>query len=95
MAHVKSRRRLGSIPLALALQQVDLRPGEVYREWVNGRTVEVHVLEDQDLPDLSGQVMHEPWAAMPFEPCRTLTVELGFEHLPQPVAFDESDMAPE
>jgi hypothetical protein len=34
------------LSLAGALGHVDLQPGQTYRETVNGRTVEVRVLDD-------------------------------------------------
>ncbi len=54
--------------LAEALRQVDLQPGQIYREQVNGWTVEVRVLDDAPRPELEAQVMLEPWVWFPDAP---------------------------
>jgi hypothetical protein len=83
------------VTLAEALSLVDLRPGQTYREKVNGWTVEVRVLEQAPSPELAEQVMLQPWVAFPFKASRTLIARSGVPHLPKPVILDESDLAPE
>ena len=39
--------------LAEALRHCDLQPGQTYRETINGRTVEVRVLDDDPTPELA------------------------------------------
>jgi hypothetical protein len=55
-------------PLAEALRHMVLVPGRVYRETVNGQTVEVRVLDDTPTPELAAQVMLQPWAWFPDPP---------------------------
>ena len=50
--------------LAEALRHCDLQPGQTYRETVNGRTVEVRVLDDAPTPELADQVMLLPWVEL-------------------------------
>jgi hypothetical protein len=64
-----------SLSLAEALGQVDLKPGQTYRETVNGCTVEVRVLDDGPTPELAEQVMLQPWVEFPFTPQGTLTAK--------------------
>lgn len=84
-----------SLSLAEALQQVDLQPGQVYRETVNGHTIEVRVLDDEPTPELAEQVMLQPWVEFPFTPVITVTAKQGPPQLPEPFVLDESDLAPE
>ena len=60
--------------LAEALRHCDLQPGQTYRETVNGRTVEVRVLDDAPTPELADQVMLLPWVEFPFNPVLTIQV---------------------
>ncbi len=83
------------LSLAEALVHVDLQPGHTYREKVNGRTVEVRVLDDAATPELADQVMLEPWVEFPFSPMGTVTANQGPPQLPQPFALTEQDLAPE
>jgi hypothetical protein len=83
------------LSLAEALVHVDLQPGRTYREKVNGRTVEVRVLDDAGSPELADQVMLEPWAEFPFTPLATATANQGPPQLPRPFALNESDSAPD
>ena len=58
-----------SMPLAEALEQVDLNPGSIYCCQVKGRWVEVRVL-DQPPPQLAkpfteSDVMLDPWFELP------------------------------
>ena len=84
-----------SLSLAEALGHVDLQPGQTYRETVNGRTVEVRVLDDAPTPELAAQVMLEPWVEFPFTPMGTVTAKQGPPQLPEPFVLNESDLAPE
>ena len=58
-----------SVPLAEALQEVDLEIGKTYRCWVKGRTVEVRVLpippELLPAPLVESDIMLEPWVELP------------------------------
>jgi hypothetical protein len=73
-----------SLSLADALRQVDLQSGHVYRETVNGRTVEVRVLDDAPTPELAEKVMLEPWAEFPFGAVGTVRAHPGTLPLPDP-----------
>jgi hypothetical protein len=77
--------------LAEALSQVDLQPGHTYREKVNGRTVEVRVLEDEPSPELAAQVMLQPWVEFPFNPVGTVRATLGTLPLPDPPVIPSDD----
>ena len=55
-----------SMSLAEALRLTELQPGRVYRERVNGWTVEVRVLHETPSPELAAQVMLQPWVEFPF-----------------------------
>ena len=81
--------------LAEALRHCDLQPGQTYRETVNGRTVEVRVLDDAPTPELADQVMLLPWVEFPFTPVITVTAKPGSLPLPDPFVLKESDLAPE
>jgi hypothetical protein len=72
------------LSLAEALRLTDLQPGHTYREQVNGRTVEMRVLEDAVSPELAAQVMLQPCADLPFTP--TLTIQATPGTLPLPDA---------
>jgi hypothetical protein len=59
-----------SIPLVLvdALRVVNLEPGRVYRERVDGKTFVVQLLpesDDEPTPELAEQVMLLPWFESP------------------------------
>lgn len=58
-----------SLPLAEALEQVDLDPGNIYRCQVKGRWVEVRVLGSEPLglakPFVASDVMIDPWVQLP------------------------------
>ncbi len=70
-------------PLAEALRHCDLQPGRTYRENVNGRIVEVRVLDDDaPTPELAAQVMLQPWVEFPFTPVLTIQVSPGTLPLP-------------
>jgi hypothetical protein len=84
-----------SLSLVEALGQVDLQPGRTYRETVNGRTVEVRVLDDAPTPELAEQVMLQPWVEFPFTPKVTGTAKQGPPQLPKPFVLTEDDLAPE
>lgn len=81
--------------LAEALRHCDLQPGQTYRETVNGRTVEVRVLDDAPTPELAEQVMLLPWVEFPFTPALTVTITAGPPQLPEPLALTEDDLAPD
>jgi hypothetical protein len=72
------------LSLAEALGKVDLQPGQTYRETVNGRTIEVRVLDDAPTPELAEQVMLEPWVDFPFTPTLTIRPTPGTLPLPDP-----------
>ncbi len=62
-----------SMPLADALAQVDLEAGRIYRCEVNGRKVEVRVLEDaaaliRPAPLAENDIMLDPWIELPLPP---------------------------
>ena len=89
-----------SLSLAEALEHVDLQPGHTYRETVNGRTVEVRVLDDaptprvlddEPTPELANQVMMLPWVEFPFTPRLTIQVKLGKLPLPDPPVIPSDD----
>lgn len=84
-----------SLSLAEALADVDLQPGQTYRVTVNGRTVEVRVLDDEPTPELAAQVMLQPWVEFPFNAVGTVTAKQGPPQLPAPFVLDECDLAPE
>jgi hypothetical protein len=71
-----------SLSLGEALRLTDLEPGRTYREQVNGRTVEVRVLEDAPTPELAAQVMLQPWTEFPFTPTVTIQATPGALPLP-------------
>jgi hypothetical protein len=73
-----------SLSLADALRLVELRPGQIYREKVNGWTVEVRVLDDAPAPELAAQVMLQPWVDFPFTPQLTIRATPGTLPLPDP-----------
>jgi hypothetical protein len=81
------------LSLAEALGNVDLQPGQTYREMVNGRTIEVRVLDDAPTPTFADQVMLEPWVDFPFKPAGTLRARPGTLPLPDPpvIPLDEED----
>ncbi len=83
--------------LAELVRQLDLRPGQSVRETVNGYTVELRILDDdQPTPELAEQVMLQPWVEFPDPPgARRVTPRLGPPQLPAPIVIDESDLAPE
>ncbi|MBM4071387.1 MAG: hypothetical protein FJ271_20980 [Planctomycetes bacterium] len=84
-----------SLPLADALRLVDLEPGHIYRERVNGFTVEVRVLADSPATELSEHIMLQPWVDLPFDVLRTLPAHRGPAQLSKPMVLAESDLAPE
>jgi hypothetical protein len=80
-----------SVSLADALRQVDLQSGHVYRETVNGRTVEVRVLDDAPTPELADRVMREQWVELPFDAVGTVRARAGTMPLPDPPAIPADD----
>ena len=83
-----------SLSLAEALRLVELRPGQTYREKVNGWTVEVRVLDDAPTPELAAQVMLQPWASFPDAPGgKVVQAKPGPIALPDPpvIPRDEGD----
>ena len=76
--------------LAEALEHVELQPGQTYRETVNGRTVEVRVLETVPTSELADQVMLEPWFVIPDPP----TVRM-IRAIPGPVDPPDPPVVPE
>ncbi len=84
-----------SITLAEALSQVDLQPGRVYREAVNGNQVEVHVsADDQPTPELAEQVMMLPWWDVPFCGTAVVTATPGPVSWPDPPIISPLDQEP-
>jgi hypothetical protein len=77
--------------LAEALAHLDLQPGRTYRETVNGRTIEVRVLDDEPTPELAAQVMLQPWVDFPFTPRLTIQAEPGKLPPPDPPGIPEED----
>jgi hypothetical protein len=73
-----------SLSLAEALRFVDLRPGQTYRESVNGQTVEVRVVDDSPTPELAEQVMLQPWVEFPFSAVGSVRAQPGPITLPDP-----------
>lgn len=85
-----------STSIAELVQQLNLRPGQVVRETVNGFTAELRVLENEaTTPELAEQVMLQSWFNTPFDPIATGTVVAGAPQLPAPIVIDETDLAPE
>ncbi len=89
-----------SLSLAEALGHVDLQPGHTYRETVNGRRVEVRVLDDaptpkmvddEPTPELAAQVMLLPWVEFPFAPVGTVRARPGTLPLPDPPVIPPDD----
>jgi hypothetical protein len=80
-----------NLSLAEALGHVDLQPGRTYRETVNGRMVEVRVLDDAPTPELAEQVMLEPWFEIPFMPQLTIQATPGALPLPDPPVIPSDD----
>ena len=88
--------------LAQALGGLDLRPGQVYRETVNGLEVEVNVRpplpkppEPERVEPYDGPPMVEPWVELPWEPTSTVTVRPGPWPLPDPpVMLDDEGVEP-
>ena len=88
-----------SVSLSEALGQVDLETGQVYRCHVNGRWVELRVL-DPAPPLLSGRfdesdVMLDPWVELPRPPV-VASVQGRFApappiHIPE-IPEDEGDL---
>lgn len=72
--------------IADTLQGLDLRPGVTYRTKVNGHTLEIRVIEDDDVPTpaLEEQVMMLPWVEIPFFPQGTVIARPGPLRLPDP-----------
>ena len=77
--------------LAEALRHCDLQPGQTYRETVNGRTVEVRVLDDEPTPELAEQVMLLPWVEFPFNAVETVRAHPGALPLPDPPVIPSDD----
>ncbi len=81
--------------LAEALRHCDLQPGQTYRETINGRTVEVRVLDDDPTPELADQVMLLPWVEFPFTPVLTIQAKLTGLPLPDaPVILEDDEGQP-
>ena len=82
-----------SLSLAEALRLVELQPGQIYREKVNGWTVEVRVLADTPTPELAEQVMLQPWVDFPFTPKVTIQATAGTLPLPDPPVIPSDEEA--
>ncbi len=80
-----------SLSLAEALEHVDLQPGQTYRETVNGRTIEVRVLDDAPTSELADQVMLLPWVEFPFAAAGTVRARPGTLPLPDPPVIPPDD----
>jgi hypothetical protein len=91
-----------TLSLAEALRLVNganLQPGQTYHERVNGKTVEVRVLEDNGptpeddgpTPELMEQVMLQPWVEFPFNATGTVRAQPGQLPLPDPPVIPEDD----
>jgi hypothetical protein len=87
-----------SIPLRDALRMLDLEPGRVYRERVDGKMFVVQLLaesDDEPTPELADQVMLTPGAEPPpSDTAYIITVTRGQPMLPRPFHLDETDLAP-
>ena len=76
-----------SMPLAEALAQVDLETGRVYRCKVQGRVIEVRVLEEVPTSMLpaplvgESDIMLDPWTEFPL-PAGTFNVQAQLGALP-------------
>ena len=81
--------------LSEAIEFLQIQPGQTYRETVNGRTVEVRVLDEATSRFLDEPIMLQPWAEFPFVPIATLTSKQGPPQLPEPFTLTDSDLAPE
>ena len=82
-----------SLSLAEALRLVELRPGQTYREKVNGWTVEVRVWDDTPTAALAEQVMLQPWVDFPFTPTLTLQATVGALPLLDPPVIPSDEEA--
>ena len=83
-----------SIPLVDALRMVNLEPGRVYRERVDGKTFVVQLLpesDDEPTPELAEQVMLLPWFEFPRSPAGTVQAKLGPVSLPDPPIIPADD----
>ena len=81
-----------SIPLCDALRMVNLEPGRVYRERVNGLDVELKVsADDRPTPELAEQVMLSPWLESPFRAVGTVKAFPGPISLPDPPIIPEDE----
>jgi hypothetical protein len=86
-----------SIPLVEALRMVELEPGRVYRERVNGKTVVVQVIHesgDEPTPELAEQVMLLPWFESPEQPGGfIIQAKPGPISLPDPRVISDDEAA--
>ncbi len=78
-----------SLSLVEALGQVDLEAGRVYRCQVNGKVVELRMLEASELPPISAydesDVMLDPWVEFPAPAAHfTVIARPGPTPLPDP-----------
>ncbi len=92
MTTIANGTRPLSRTLAEALRQVDLQPGHTYREMVNGRTVEVRVLDEAPTLELTNQVMLQAWVDFPFTPRLTIQAEPGPLPLPDPPVIPSEEL---
>jgi hypothetical protein len=83
-----------SIPLVDALRMVNLEPGRVYRERVDGKTFVVQLLpeaDDEPTPELAEQVMLLPWFESPFRATGTVKAYPGPMSLPDPPIIPDDE----
>jgi hypothetical protein len=77
-----------------ALRGLDLRPGQTYRAQVDGRTVELRVVEEGPTPEVVAGVMLQPWVELPFEAAGTVQAHLGALPLPDPPTIPADEELP-
>ncbi|MFO0810957.1 MAG: hypothetical protein U0746_20195 [Gemmataceae bacterium] len=71
--------------LAELIRERRLRLGQSICEQVNGFTVELRMLrDDEPTPELAEQVMLEPWFETPFDPVATVRAAPGPVPYPDP-----------
>ena len=76
--------------IAEALKDVDLEAGRTYRVRIDGRVVEVRVLED--LPSSADQPMLDPWIEFPHQgAAHRVRASSGQPRQPDPPVFSEDD----
>jgi hypothetical protein len=77
--------------LADAARKLDLRPGQTYREEVDGVTFELRIVDAGPTPEPAEQGMLQPWVEFPFNPVGTVIPTRGT--IPPSPFPDEKELA--